>query len=103
MEKVYFTQFSKFEFQDMFRQELTTFFSDKRNLEAMRDMLRVFPYDDEKPIEDIDLSVRAYNGLKSIGVTNFGQMKGLTEKEVYAIRGVSKKTWNEIQDVINKF
>lgn len=75
MEKVSFTQFSMFEIRDMISQELRTFFSDKRNIEVMRDMLMTYPYDDEKEIEDLDLSVRAYNGLRSIGIRTFGQMK----------------------------
>lgn len=47
-------------------------------------------------IEDLNLSIRAYNLLKSVGITKFDEIRFKTEFDFHSIRNFSKKMIEEI-------
>ncbi|GAB4334722.1 MAG: DNA-directed RNA polymerase subunit alpha [Dehalococcoidia bacterium] len=50
------------------------------------------------PIEDLNLSVRAYNCLKRSGLMTVGQVLERTEDELLALRNFGKKSYDELRD-----
>lgn len=50
----------------------------------------------EKPLEELDLSVRPYNCLKRAGINAVGDLVNLTELEVMRVRNLGKKSLDEI-------
>jgi len=50
----------------------------------------------EKPLEELDLSVRPYNCLKRAGINTVGDLINLTELEVMRVRNLGKKSLDEI-------
>jgi DNA-directed RNA polymerase subunit alpha len=50
------------------------------------------------PIEELDLSVRAYNCLKRSNITKVGQVLQMTEDELLAVRHFGKKSLDELID-----
>ncbi|MDD2371781.1 MAG: DNA-directed RNA polymerase subunit alpha [Firmicutes bacterium] len=50
----------------------------------------------EKPLEELDLSVRPYNCLKRAGINTVGDLVNLTELEVMRVRNLGKKSLDEI-------
>lgn len=50
----------------------------------------------EKPLEELDLSVRPYNCLKRAGVNTVGDLVGMTEVELMRVRNLGKKSLDEI-------
>ena len=50
----------------------------------------------EKPLEELDLSVRPYNCLKRAKVDTVGDLVGMTEIEVMKVRNLGKKSLDEI-------
>lgn len=61
---------------------------------------RVFLKDSDS-IDDLDLSVRAYNCLRRAGVTLIGDIRQLGIKGVSSIRNMGKKSLKEIVEVVN--
>ncbi|MFA5407825.1 MAG: DNA-directed RNA polymerase subunit alpha C-terminal domain-containing protein, partial [Bacilli bacterium] len=53
----------------------------------------------EMPIEDLELSVRAYNCLRRAGITNVQELIKKTENEMRKIRNLGKIS---LEEVINK-
>lgn len=69
----------------------------KAKSEAKAKAMRQF--DDEInviPIEKINLSVRCYNSLKRAGIQTLGDLKNLTYSDLDKIKGLNKKSINEI-------
>ncbi len=57
------------------------------------------------PIEDLELSVRAYNCLKRAGITKVGEVLERLEKgeeEILAIRNFGRKSLNELVDRLDQ-
>lgn len=54
----------------------------------------------EKPIEDLDLSVRPYNCLKRAGINTVGDLVNHTEVEIMRVRNLGKKSLDEIYDKV---
>jgi len=54
-------------------------------------------------IDDVDLSVRAYNGLRRAGIHTLGDIANLTEDELRAIRNIGGRTLSEIKDLLNSY
>ena len=54
----------------------------------------------ETPIEDLDLSVRAYNCLKRAAIHNLSDLTSMTETEMMKIRNLGKKSLKEVIDKI---
>ncbi len=52
----------------------------------------------ETPIEDLDLSVRAYNCLKRSGLTTVGAILERSEEELLALRNFGDKSYEELRD-----
>jgi DNA-directed RNA polymerase subunit alpha len=50
------------------------------------------------PIEDLNLSVRAYNCLKRSGLMTVGQVLEKTEDELLALRNFGRKSYDELRD-----
>ncbi|HDQ39968.1 MAG TPA: DNA-directed RNA polymerase subunit alpha [Desulfonatronum sp.] len=55
-----------------------------------------------KSIDDLELSVRATNCLKSAGISIFGELIQKTENEILETRNFGRKSLEEIRRVINK-
>ena len=56
------------------------------------------PLEDSTPIENLELSVRAYNCLKRAGILTFGDLKALKEDELKRIRNLSVNCVYEIKE-----
>lgn len=56
------------------------------------------PQPTDKPIEDLDLSVRSYNCLKRAGIQTIFELVQRTQEEVLKIRNLGKKSFDEIQE-----
>ncbi|MHB9090476.1 MAG: DNA-directed RNA polymerase subunit alpha, partial [Chloroflexota bacterium] len=50
------------------------------------------------PIEELDLSVRAYNCLKRAGITKVGQVLEMTEDDLLAVRNFGRKSLDELRE-----
>jgi DNA-directed RNA polymerase subunit alpha len=51
----------------------------------------------EKPIEDLDLSVRSYNCLKRAGINTLGELIEKTEEDMMKVRNLGKKSLKEVK------
>jgi len=54
----------------------------------------------QTPIEDLDLSVRAYNCLKRAGILTLKNLVDKTENEMMKIRNLGKKSLKEVMDKV---
>lgn len=54
----------------------------------------------ERPIDDLDFSVRAYNCLKRAGINTLGDLTQKSELEMMKIRNLGKKSLKEVIDKI---
>ena len=55
-------------------------------------------------IEELDLSVRSYNGLKRAGINNLSDLAGYSKKRLQNIKNLGKKSVEEIIEVLkNRF
>lgn len=52
--------------------------------------------DYDRPIEDLDLSVRAYNCLKRSGITKIGQVLEMSQDDLLAVRNFGQKSLDEL-------
>jgi DNA-directed RNA polymerase subunit alpha len=50
------------------------------------------------PIEDLNLSVRAYNCLKRSGLMTVGQVLEKSEEELLGLRNFGRKSYDELRD-----
>ena len=50
------------------------------------------------PIEDLNLSVRAYNCLKRSGLMTVGQVLEKSEDELLSLRNFGRKSYDELRD-----
>lgn len=57
-------------------------------------------YDIEKPIEDLELTIRSRNCLHGKGLYKVSQLIEYTELDLLQIEGLGKKSLNEIKDVL---
>ncbi len=51
----------------------------------------------EKPIEDLDLSVRSYNCLKRAGIHTLGELIEKSEEDMMKVRNLGKKSLKEVK------
>jgi DNA-directed RNA polymerase subunit alpha len=58
------------------------------------------PDEYNKPLEELDLSVRAYNSLRRGGVLNLGQLMDLTQDGLPPLPGLGAKSRNEVEALI---
>lgn len=52
----------------------------------------------EVPIEELDLSVRAYNCLKRAGITKVGQVLEMSEEDLLSVRNFGRKSLDELRE-----
>jgi DNA-directed RNA polymerase subunit alpha len=55
-----------------------------------------------KPVEELELSVRAYNCLKNAEIKFIGELVQRTEQEMLKTKNFGKKSLNEIKDVLHE-
>lgn len=55
------------------------------------------------PIDDLELSVRAYNCLKRAEINNLGELMDKTEDELTRVRNLGKKSVDEIKEKLANF
>jgi len=55
------------------------------------------------PLDDLELSVRAYNSLKRSGVDSLSQLLTMSYNEIMGIRNLGKKSCDEIIEKIKEF
>jgi len=67
---------------------------DKRGLSAVP----ISAKDYERSIEELDLSVRAYNCLKRSGITKIGQILEMSDEELLAVRNFGQKSLDELKE-----
>lgn len=53
-------------------------------------------------IEDLDLSVRAFNCLKRSGITKVGQVLTMSRDDLLAVRNFGEKSLNELRDTLKE-
>ena len=53
-----------------------------------------------RPVEELELSVRAYNCLKNANIKYIGELVQRTEQEMLKTKNFGKKSLNEIKDVL---
>ena len=54
----------------------------------------------DTPIEELDLSVRAFNCLKRSGITKVGQVLTMSQDDLLAVRNFGEKSLNELKDTL---
>jgi DNA-directed RNA polymerase subunit alpha len=54
----------------------------------------------DTPIEDLDLSVRAFNCLKRSGITRVGQVLTMSQEDLLAVRNFGEKSLHELRDTL---
>jgi DNA-directed RNA polymerase subunit alpha len=54
----------------------------------------------DTPIEELDLSVRAFNCLKRSGITRVGQVLTMSQDDLLAVRNFGEKSLNELKDTL---
>ena len=54
------------------------------------------------PIEDLDLTVRAYNCLKRAGITKVGQVLEMSEDDLLGVRNFGRKSLDELRDRLSE-
>ncbi|MDP8940480.1 MAG: DNA-directed RNA polymerase subunit alpha [Actinomycetota bacterium] len=57
---------------------------------------------DERPVEELELTVRSYNCLKREGVDTVGQLATMTEEELMNIRNLGMKSVDEIRSKLSE-
>lgn len=55
-----------------------------------------------KPVEELELSVRAYNCLKNADIRYIGELVQRSEQEMLRTKNFGKKSLNEIKDVLQE-
>lgn len=56
----------------------------------------------ERPIEELDLGVRAFNSLKRDGINTLGELVGRSEEEIIRIRNLGTKSLTEIKEKLKE-
>jgi len=70
------------------------FMIERKNEESTRNL--------EKPIEDLDLSVRSYNCLKRAGIHTLGELIEKTEEDMMKVRNLGKKSLKEVKQKLEE-
>lgn len=56
----------------------------------------------EKPIEELDLSVRSFNCLKRAGINTLGELTQKTEEEMLRVKNLGRKSLKEVKDKLEE-
>lgn len=57
----------------------------------------------QKPIEDLELSVRSRNAMASLGIETLGELARLTEKDLMEVKNFGQTSMNEIKEKLAEF
>jgi len=86
----------------LFTQHLELFVRFGDNIQSERDLRGAQPSsinrNDQVPIEELDLSVRAFNCLKANDITTVGQLLTKKEDELLSLRNFGRKSLDEIKE-----
>lgn len=55
------------------------------------------------PIEDLEISVRAYNCLKSNNIKTLGDIVSYTEQDLLKLKNFGKKSLKELEEIVHQF
>ncbi|MFN3306839.1 MAG: DNA-directed RNA polymerase subunit alpha, partial [Candidatus Kapaibacteriota bacterium] len=55
------------------------------------------------PIDDLEISVRAYNSLKSNNIKTLGDIVSRTEQELLRLKNLGKKSLKELEDIVHQY
>lgn len=55
------------------------------------------------PVDDLGLSVRAYNALRRVGKDTLGDIAEMTESQLYKVRNLGAKSRKEVRDVLASY
>ncbi|MCX7879355.1 MAG: DNA-directed RNA polymerase subunit alpha [Ignavibacteria bacterium] len=75
---------------------VTSDFSEESENQKLRKILST-------PIEELEISVRAYNCLKSNNIKTFGQIVSLTEQELLKLKNFGKKSLKELEEIVHQY
>ena len=56
---------------------------------------------DNRPIEDLNLSIRTFNCLKRANIDTVQQIKDMSMSDVMRIRNLGRNSYNELEEVLN--
>lgn len=56
----------------------------------------------EKPIEELNLSVRSFNCLKRAGINTLGELTQKTEEEMLRVKNLGRKSLKEVKDKLEE-
>ncbi len=85
-----------------------------RNFQALESISHEFPVIEEPvvvdelgeklslPIEELDISQRALNSIKRMGITTIGDLVKLSEEDLKSTKNVGRKAINEIKDALKQ-
>ena len=65
--------------------------------------LRQLLPDEPKDINYLELSVRAYNGLKRAGINTIEQLQGTSDEELMGLRNFSQSCLNEVHEKLKEY
>ncbi len=57
----------------------------------------------DKPVEELDLSVRSYNCLKRAGINTVGELINRSEEELMKVRNLGKKSLEEVKQKLAEY
>lgn len=88
---------------DELNNKLNKIVKDIENLPHILDLSRIINDGEfkNKPIEELNFSVRTYNSLTRAGVENLRDLLNMTELEVMGIRNLGRKSLNEIVQTLD--
>jgi len=77
---------------------------EEENLEEFPDFDSLEDEDEpDVPIEELELSVRAYNCLKRAGIHTVAQLRSMTDEDFQKVRNLGRKSMLEIQEKLREF
>ena len=57
----------------------------------------------DKPVDELELTVRSYNCLKNANIRTLGELARKTEPELLKSKAFGRKSLNELKEVLSKF
>jgi len=98
------TLIKHFEYLTFFKESESQNKENEENVTTEEESLNFDSIDENilKPIEDLELSVRAYNCLKSAGINTIAELIQKTENELLKTKNFGKRSLEEIKEVLTK-
>jgi len=90
---------------DILTEQLAPFVDYSRisKIKTKEELVRLSIPDEQynKPVEELDLSVRTMNCLRRGGITTVGELIGKSEKELLSLRNFGQRSKQEIEECLN--